>query len=194
MLRPLVPLNGRSLDQVTNVLLLVARELHIRSLEVFLQILEGDGAVEREYLARPYHYIPSDVLRVTMARVGTHSPWNGKDIFALRKQPRQRYLAHRYALLLGCFPNGSHKVHVLSEVLGREPREFLPRVAVLEVVRALELPGEQAARQRRIADDGDSQFAAGGEQRPGRRVLDLRAEGAVLHLDSSDGMDGGGTA
>lgn len=97
------PVHLRRLHQLPDLLLLLARQLHVQRPQVLLQVLDLLGAGDRD------------------------------DVVALRQQPRQRQLARRDLLLLRQRRDAVHQLQVLGEVLLGEARRDEAEVALLEV-------------------------------------------------------------
>src|SRR5439155_18329483 len=81
------------------------------------------------------------------------------DVVALGLYPRQGQLTGGDALVVGHGPDGLDQLKVAVEVLALEARLRTPEVALLEVVRALDLAREEAPTERAVGHDPDPQVA-----------------------------------
>src|SRR6185312_3509630 len=85
------------------------------------------------------------------------------DVLALRQHPGERQLRGRAALLLSHLLDFADERDVLLEILPLEARVIAAEIVLGEVVRRLELAGEEPAAERRISDIADAQLAHRGK-------------------------------
>lgn len=114
------------------------------------------------------------------------------DVVALRRQPRERQLAWRAALLICEGLEAVHQHQILRKVLRAKARHDATEVVGRKVVGTLDLTCQEAATKRCVREDGDAELAAGGEQVRACLVLDVQLERVVLDLDGVNGRDGVG--
>ena len=79
-----------------------------------------------------------------------------------------------------------HELEVALEVLALEARVVAAEVALREIVRRPDLPGEEAAAERAVRDEADAELAAG-RKHP---VLRVARPQRVLGLERRDRVDG----
>lgn len=124
-----------------------------------------------------------------MQILGLGRAGDGDDVVSLSHEPRQRQAADVHALLLGDLVQDVQQLEVLGEVLRREPGHQPAEVAFREVVGGPVSTGQKTTTQGGVGDDRDAELTAGLEKRARSGVLDVHAEGAVLHLDGRDVVD-----
>ena len=108
-------------------------------------------------------------------------------------QPRQRQLPGRAPLLLRNCRKLIDQLQVLLEILALEARRHASEVVLLEIIRAADLAGDEAAAEGGVSDGGDAEFAASFEE-GNLRVFDVDGERGVFDLDGGDLVDFAGTA
>src|SRR3954453_4988732 len=100
--------------------------------------------------------------------------------------PGERELGGRAALLPRHRLDLAHEVEVFLKVLALETGRVAAVVVRVEVVRAFDLPGQEATAERRVGHETDPEFAHGGEEFAFR----LAAPQGVFGLEGRDRMDG----
>ena len=85
-----------------------------------------------------------------------------------------------------------HQDQILGKILFGEPGKVAADIALGEVVGASVLSSQNAAGEWGVRDDSYAKFSTGLEE-SNLWTFDIDREGAVLALDGTDGVDGGGT-
>src|SRR5260370_39553539 len=86
---------------------------------------------------------------------------NGHDVRPFREQPGKRELTRRAVLLARQLLHPAHQIEILLEVLALEARMILAPVAVLDVLRPLDLASQEPTAQRAVGDEPDLELANG---------------------------------
>src|SRR5439155_6720105 len=81
------------------------------------------------------------------------------NVVALSQHPRERQLRRRAALLFRKLLDLAHQLDILLEILAGEARMVLAEIVVGEIVRRLDLAGEEPAAKRRISNIADAELA-----------------------------------
>ena len=112
---------------------------------------------------------------------------NRDHVLALGQHPRERELAGRDLLVGGQRLDPLDQLQVGVEVLaGEAGHRSAPEVAVLQVVRRLEPPGQEAAAERAVGHEADAQLAHRVEQ---DLALHVAGPQRVLGLEGGDRVD-----
>ena len=130
-------------DLDPDLLYILLRKLHLQSRDILLHI-----------------------LNLLCAR-------NRNNILTLRRQPRERQLARRAALLIREGLEAVDQHQVLTEIFRAEAGGDATEVVGRKVVGTLDLARQKAAAERRVCEDGDAELAASSEQVRARFRLDV---------------------
>ena len=130
-------------DLDPDLLYILLRKLHLQSRDILLHI-----------------------LNLLCAR-------NRNNILTLRRQPCERQLARRAALLIREGLEAVDQHQVLTEIFRAEAGGDATEVVGRKVVGTLDLARQKAAAERRVCEDGDAELAAGSEQVRARFRLDV---------------------
>lgn len=133
-------MHGRILTSMSDLLLLLTRDMNLQRSQVLLQPVNPRCARNR------------DKLR------------------SLRQDPRKRKLASSDALLLRERADFVHQLQVLGEVLLAESGRKLAKVALLKVAGAANLAADHAAADGRVAHNRHSKLATSVQQVDFRRL------------------------
>ena len=110
---------------------------------------------------------------------------NRDDVVPFGEQPRERELAGRAAFLARERFDAPDEIEILLKVLPLKARMVLAPIVFGNVIRALDLAGEEAAAERAVGDEADPKVADGGQD----LVLHVTAPQRVLRLQRRDWMD-----
>src|SRR5580700_778110 len=130
------------------------------------RIAGAGGCVTRKHfvdspqiIGRKFEVEGSDILFQILAALSAR---NRHNVVTLREHPCERQLRRLAALFLCNFLNPTHQIKILLKVLALETRGIAPVIVGGKIVEALEPSGQEAASQRAVSDEPDTQFAAGG--------------------------------